>query len=139
MDMRVFAERLKYIRLQRNISVEELAEAIKVNRTTVNRYEKGTINSIKLSKLEAIANYLAVTKEYLTGESDDKYSITSLESLSKNQNIEINNVIYLTKEIVKQKNVTLEGQPINESNLEYLIDAMELALEMLKRKNKSNT
>ena len=140
MDMEKFARRLKYIRLQRNVSVDELAEAIKVNRTTINRYEKGSkINSIKLDKLEAIANYLQVNKDYLTGDSDDKISITTLKQLAQKQNIEINNVIYFTKELVKQKNVTLDGKPIQDTNVDYLIDAMELALEMLKRKNKDNT
>lgn len=139
MDMIKFAERLRYIRQQRNISVEELAEAIKLNRSTISRYETAGFKSIKEETLNAISKYLLVTKEYLIGETDDKYSVTSLESLSKKETIEINNVIYLTKEIIKQKNVTLEGKPINETNIDYLIDSMELALEMLKRKNKSNT
>lgn len=138
MDMIVFGERLKDVRLQRNVSVDELAEAIKVNRSTINRYESGLIKSIKEDKLEAIANYLSVDKDYLCGKTDDQYSTTSLKLLSKKENIEINNVIYFTKEIIKQKNVTLDGKPINEVNIDYIIDTLELALEMLKRKNGGN-
>ena len=37
---------------------------------------------------------------------------------------------------MKQDNVTLDGKPIDEDNANYLIDTIELALEMLKRKNK---
>lgn len=138
MDMRIFGERLREIRLLRNLSVEELAEETHLNKTTIYRYEKGEFNSIKTSKLETIAKCLYVSKDYLTGDSDDKFSTTSLKELSKKENIEINNVIYFTKEIIKQKNVTLDGKPINEVNIDYIIDTLELALEMLKRKNGGN-
>ena len=135
MDMEKFAKRLKYIRLQRNISVDELAEAVKVNRSTINRYERGgAINSIKMDKLEAIAEYLGVTKDYLSGLSDNKYSLETLENLSKKQDVEINNIFYMTTEMIKQNNVTFNGKPVKD--VDYLIDTLELALEMLKRKNK---
>ena len=133
--MEKFAKRLKYSRLQRNISVDELAAAIKVNRTTINRYERGgAINSIKMDKLEAIADYLSVSKDYLSGESDNKYNLETLENLSKKQNVEINSIFYMTTEIIKQNNVTYHGKPVKD--VDYLIDTLELALEMLKRKNK---
>ena len=137
MDMKKFAERLKYIRLQRNVSVDELAEAIKVNRTTINRYEKpNKINSIKTDKLEAIAKYLNVSEDYLIGNSDNKYNKQFLDKLSEKQNIEINNVIYLAKDVFKEKNVTLDGKCITKEDMEYLIDSLEVMLEILKRKRK---
>ena len=136
MNMRLFAERLKTIRLQRNISVDELAEAIHVNRSTINRYESGGFKSIKEDKLDAIANYLSINKEYLTGNTDEKHTVTSLKQLSKKQNIEMKSVIVLNKEILQQKNITLDGEPISDSNIEYLIDAMEIAMEMLRKRNK---
>lgn len=136
MDMQVFAERLKTVRTERNVSVDELAEVIKVNRTTINRYERGTIKSIKIDKLEAIANYLSVNKDYLCGETDDKYNVNSLEQLTKKQYIDVTKIVRLTTNLVKQKNVTLDGEPMSDANTDYLIDAMELALEMLKKRNK---
>lgn len=136
MDMRVFAKRLKTVRLERNISVDELAEAVKVNRSTINRYESGGFKSIKEDKLESIANYLSVNKDYLLGKSDDKYTVNVLDQLSKKQYVDITKIVRFTTDLVKQNNVTLDGEPISEVNTEYLIDAMELALEMLKKKNK---
>ena len=136
MDMSTFAERLKYVRLQRNISVDELAEAVKVNRSTINRYETAGFKSIKEDRLEAIANYLSVDKDYLCGKIDNQFTLKSLENLNKKHHIEINSVITITKDLIKQKNVTLEGKPV--TDIDYLIDAMELALEMLKRKNKGD-
>lgn len=113
-----------------------LAKAVKMNKATLYRYENGEINSIKEDKLEAIAEYLMVDKDYLTGKTDDEYNIQVLENLKQKHNVELNTVIYITKNIVKNDNVTLDGKPITDDNLDYLIDTMELALEMLKRKNK---
>ena len=134
--MKLFAKRLKDVRLERNISVDELAEAVKVNRSTINRYESAGFKSIKEDKLEGIADYLSVNKDYLCGKTDDKYTTKSLEQFSKKEYIEINKIVYLTRDLAKQKNVRLDGEPINTDNLEYLIDTIELALEMLKKRNK---
>jgi hypothetical protein len=90
-----------------------------------------------MDKLEAIANYLSVDTKYLTGETDEQFSLKSLENLNKKHHIEINSVITITKDLIKQKNVTLEGKPV--TDVDYLIDTLELALEMLKRKNRSDT
>ena len=134
MDMKEFAIRLRHTRIQRNVTVDELAAAIKVNRSTINRYETAGFKSIKEAKLDAIAEYLMVNKDYLCGKTDEQFGLSELDLLGKQENIEINKVIHITTEIIKQKNVTMEGKPIKD--LQYLIDTIELALEMLKKKNK---
>ena len=137
MDMQLFGKRLRDVRISRNVSARELAEATKTYPTTIYRYENAEFKSIKESRLEAIANYLSVNKDYLVGNTDDPYSVTSLEFLSKKkEKIEIHSIISLTKQLIKQDNITLDGKPINEVNLDNLIETMEVALEMLKRKNK---
>ena len=136
MDMDIFAKRLRETRISRNVSPTELGEAIDINVSTIYRWEKGTFKSIKESKLEAIAKYLHVSKEYLIGNTDDKYNLSLLEDLNKEQKIEINNVFYITKEILKNDKVTLDGKPVSEDNLDYIIQTIEVSLEILKRKNK---
>ncbi|MBQ2870352.1 helix-turn-helix transcriptional regulator [bacterium] len=137
MDMQLFAERLKTIRIKRNIGAGELARAVGLNPATLYRYENAEFKSIKESTLETIANYLSVDKDYLAGRSNDQFTSNSLKVLSeRKQKIEIHNIIYFAKELMKQDNVTLDGKPIDEDNANYLIDTIELALEMLKRKNK---
>ena len=137
MDMQVFAERLKTIRSSRNIGAVELAKAVGLNPATLYRYENAEFKSRKESTLETIANYLSVDKDYLAGRSDDQITMNSLQFLSKKkEKIEIHNIIYFAKELIKQDNIMLDGKPIDEANASYLIDTIEVALEMLKRKNK---
>lgn len=135
MDMLLFAKRLKSVRVERHISAVELAKAIKVNATTIHRYEKADFKSIKEDRLEAIAECLMVDKNYLIGKTDDQYNVETLAALHKQHNVELSTVIYVTKKLVNNDNVTLNGKPVNRDSLEYLIDSIELALELLKRKN----
>lgn len=137
MNMRLFGERLRKTRISRNIGAGELAEAVGLNKTTLYRYENAYFNSIKESTLEELAKHLSVDKDYLAGKTDTKLSLDTLKALSKkNEKLEIHNLIGLTKELIKQDNVTLEGKPINNTDLNSLITTLEVALEMLKRNNK---
>ena len=47
MDMQLFAERLKTIRIKRNIGAGELARAVGLNPATLYRYENAEFKSIK--------------------------------------------------------------------------------------------
>lgn len=136
MDMWLFAERLKNTRLKRNIGAKELADAVGLNVATLYRYENAEFKSIKEGTLEEIANYLSVDKDYLAGRSEDQVTLNTLKLLSKKkEKIEIHSIIGLTKDLIKRDNVTLEGKPIKDGNLDNLIETVEVALEMLKRKN----
>lgn len=136
MDMEIFAKRLKEVRTKQHVSAVELAQAIKTDTGTIHRWERAMFKSIKEAKLEAIADYLKVSKEYLIGNSDDKYDLSILKDFDKEQKIEINNVFYITKEILKNDNVTLEGKPVTEDNLDYILHTIDITLEILRRKNK---
>ena len=81
MDMRIFAERLRAVREDRNISAAELAEALDINTTTIYRYETAAFKGIKATTLKAIATYLNVNPDYLIGASNNKRTIEEAEEL----------------------------------------------------------
>lgn len=60
-------ERIRYIRKQRNMTIEALAKSVGVTRQTISRYETGSIAEIPRSKLEKIADELGVKCDYLEG------------------------------------------------------------------------
>lgn len=73
-----FGERLRGLRSERGLSMEELCEqfnrsqsAIRLNRSTIYRYEKGQQEPM-LSTVAAIAGFLGVSPVYLMGDSDDR-------------------------------------------------------------------
>lgn len=62
--------RLKSIRLERGMTLEELGEAIGTSKQTIHRYENGIIDNIPRAKIEALASALKVTPAVLMGWSE---------------------------------------------------------------------
>ena len=60
-------ERIKLLRIQRNMSIDELAEKLGKNRTTVYRYENGDIENLPLGVLNPLSEALGTTPAYLMG------------------------------------------------------------------------
>ncbi len=59
--------RLKSLRLERGMTLEELGEAIGTSKQTIHRYENGVIDNIPRAKIEALATALKVTPSELMG------------------------------------------------------------------------
>lgn len=64
-----FKERLKELRLEKELSQAELAKALKINQRTVSNWETG-IRQPDFETLVLIAEYFSVTTDYLLGISD---------------------------------------------------------------------
>ncbi len=63
--------RLRTARFAAGVSAEELAETLKVHRTTVSRWENGH-RSPTLDQLRVMAKALGTTASYLAGDHDDE-------------------------------------------------------------------
>ena len=60
-------QRIKEMRLDKNLTQDELAARIHTTKQTIHKYENGIITNIPSSKIEAIANALNTTPDYLMG------------------------------------------------------------------------
>ena len=67
--MKVFAERLRELRLEKNLSMKQLAKEINTTDAAVSNWEN-EINEPKISYLKALALYFGVTTDYLLGLDD---------------------------------------------------------------------
>lgn len=71
MDKKLLGKRLKYARNDlRNMTLQDVADAVGVARSTVQRYETGKIENIKLPVVESFARALQVNPSWLIGQSD---------------------------------------------------------------------
>lgn len=66
----IIAARRKELKLTQ----QQLADAVKLNRSTLSRYESGEYKKIDFKMLEALAEALDTTPEYLTGRLDDPHA-----------------------------------------------------------------
>lgn len=65
-------KKIKDLRTELNMTVDELAAKLGKNRATIYRYEKGDIGNLPLDVLEPLANALKTTPAYLMGWEDKK-------------------------------------------------------------------
>lgn len=68
--MRVFAERLKELRLEAGLNQSELASATNVNQTTISSYELDKI-SPTAEMIVIFCKFFKVSSDYMLGLSDD--------------------------------------------------------------------
>lgn len=59
--------RIKMMRTQQGLSIDELAHTLGKNRTTIYRYENGDIENLPLGILDPLAEALNTTPAYLMG------------------------------------------------------------------------
>ena len=100
----MLGERIRGLRKERKMSLEELAEQVGTSRQTVHRYETGAISNIPSEKVEAMARALGTTPQRLMGWED--------ESIPTINNIRITNITKAdTKKLPILGNVAC-GEPI---------------------------
>lgn len=78
-------QKIKELRTELNMSVDELADKLGKNRATIYRYEKGDIGNLPLDVLEPLAKALKTTPAYLMGweDKEDEDEITIGKLLKK--------------------------------------------------------
>jgi transcriptional regulator with XRE-family HTH domain len=68
--MKIFSERIKKLRIDKELSQAKLARALKTYQQTVDRWEKGALQP-DLETLTQIAMFFDVTTDYLLGLHDN--------------------------------------------------------------------
>ncbi len=71
-DLRLIGGRIKEIRKERDMTLEDVAKRIGVAKSTIQRYEAGLITSPKQPVLAAMAKAFNISEEWLCGMSDEK-------------------------------------------------------------------
>lgn len=67
--MASFEERLKFLRVSKDLSQMDLAKQLKISKSSINMYERGE-REPGIETLEAIADFFNVDLDYLLGKSD---------------------------------------------------------------------
>ena len=67
--MEKFAERLKELREQKGLSIQQLSKEIKLSSSSLSRWENKQV-SVKINEIIIIAKYFGVTTDYLLGLED---------------------------------------------------------------------
>lgn len=68
------AQRIKTLRKERNLTLEQVADIVGVGKSTVRKWETGMIANMKRDKIASLAKALGTSPEYLMGWEETKSS-----------------------------------------------------------------
>lgn len=75
-------ENIRRIRQQRQMTLQEVADAVNVSRQTIQRYESGVIGNIPYDNIKKIAGALNVSPADIMGWSEEENNMPSLSAFS---------------------------------------------------------
>lgn len=113
-------KRIKFLRMNRQVSIDQIAQAVGKDRATIYRYEKGDINKMPINIIEPLAEVLHTTPSYLMGWSDDESGIIEtigqrllkLRIESNLSQTELANTVRISKQtLYKYENDIIENIP----------------------------
>lgn len=123
--MATFNERLKILREEKNMTLDELAKALQTTKSTLSRYEN-SLREPKVDFLSEASTFFGVTTDYLLGKTDERHPIANESDISiyKKFASEIADVI------------EREGLEYTEDLLEDILNFTEYLIEKKKKQDK---
>ena len=130
-------KRIRARREELGISQEELAKRMGYkSRSSINKIEKGE-NDIPQSKIVAFAQALRTTPAALMGWEQSPAS-DDLPDLTPKDEREIMHLMDDMKEkLMREEGLMFDGQPASPESIQSILDAMQIGMEMAKKRNKA--
>lgn len=118
---------------EHNVTAYRVSKETGVTTATLTSWKQGKYTP-KPEKLQKIADYFGVSLEYLmTGK---EYSSTSSAPLTSKDEKDIRTILENTEHLLKQEGLMFDGKPASPEAIESVLSAMQIGMEMAKRKNK---
>ena len=132
-------KRIRSRREQLGMTQEELASRLGYkSKTTIAKIENGT-NDIVQSKVTEFAKVLDTTPAYLMGwtQLDGNVVNEKEPELTARDEKDIAKILEQTKEqLLSQEGLMFDGDPASPEAINSILDAMQIGMEMAKKKNK---
>ena len=132
-------ERLKQLREKSGMSQVDFAAKLNVSKQNLYKYENDIITNIPSDKIESAARICNVSPAYIMGWGNDLSPITSDTSseLTARDEKDIAKILEQTKEqLLSQEGLMFDGDPASPEAINSILDAMQIGMEMAKKKNK---
>ncbi|MBU3111003.1 helix-turn-helix domain-containing protein [Clostridium lacusfryxellense] len=137
--MATFGERFKQLRLQRGLTQDKLASSFSLNKSSISRYEKDS-QVPENPALQGFADLFEVSMDYLLGRSDVRNVGPENQYepiLTQKNERDIGKLLNKTLEMIKSQDaIMLDGDILDEEDLEILAKSIKAGLEYAKISNK---
>lgn len=72
--------RLRKLRLEQELTLEDISKKVGVTKATINKYESGIVKNIKRDTIEKLAEVLCTSPEYLMGWTNNSAKVNSVHT-----------------------------------------------------------
>lgn len=125
--MATFGDRLKELRNEKGLTLDELKDYLNTTKATLSRYENGKRDP-KIDFANKVAAYFEVSLDYMLGVSNEKENKPSLSTIKSKADLSREIALKLVDELLK------DGYEIKEADIPNLLMAAKIALQS----NKNN-
>lgn len=123
-------ERIEQLRKSKGLSQGKLERELGFSNGSVSKWKNSTPT---LERLQKIADYFNVTVDYLTtGECESELNTT----LTSRDQKEISSILSNTEKLLRQDGLMFDGNPATQEEIDSIISAMKIGMELAKKKNK---
>lgn len=126
-----YGDVLKNLRNRKGLSQRELADRLKINRSTYARYETSSTQP-DYETLKKLAQFHDVTVDYILGVSNEKQP----QLTEKDERDIAKRIAALREDLANAEGLSFHGEPMSEEAIESLLEAMEYAERQATRVNK---
>lgn len=127
-------ERLKDLILTRHYSISEFTRSIDMPNSTLESIFKRGIGNSSVTNIIKVCKALGISADALAD--GEIVPVTKLTGKPINDRFEVKEIVDDIKEVLSQQGfITLDGKPINKDGIDSIIDAIDIGVEMAKKKN----
>lgn len=136
-----FQNIFKRLRVSAGLTQVEIAEKLKISRSTIGMYETGA-REPDFETLERIADFFNIDIDYLLGRTNKTTLLPETigqynSGLNKRDTRDIEKILDQTREqLLSQEGLMFDGDPASPEAIESILAAMQIGMEMAKKKNK---
>lgn len=130
---KTFMSNLNRLLQARGVTQAELAAYMQVSSTTVNNWVKG-YKVPRMDKVDRLCDYFKVSRGALL----EPFDPDKLPDLSPKDEREITRMMDNMKEkLMREEGLMFDGQPASPESIQSILDAMQIGMEMAKKRNKA--
>lgn len=115
------------------VSAYKVAKETGVTQSTLSDWKRGR-STPKSENMKKLADYFGVSIDYLmTGKEETSDKEPQLKPKDER---DIKNILANTEQLLKQDGLMFDGNPASPEAIESILSAMQIGMEMAKKKNK---
>lgn len=115
------------------VSAYKVAKETGVTQSTLSDWKRGR-STPKSENMKKLADYFGVSIDYLmSGKEDPQEKEPQLKPKDER---DIKNILANTEQLLKQDGLMFDGDPASPEAIESILSAMQIGMEMAKKKNK---